>query len=109
MRRTAVNAAGVRVTGGNVVYQRIAAFEREKAVLQEAHRRRKNPLFLAGLVGPASIARFLVGRLSMPDIERAASRVMGVSCRLILTHHAEIGTDIDRPEDLRRAREILRP
>lgn len=109
MRRTAINAGGTRVTGGNAVYQRVAAFERERAVLQEAHRRRKNPLFLAGLIGPLTIARLVIGRLSIPDIERAASRAMGVSCRVILTAHAEIGTDIDRPEDLRRAREILRP
>ena len=109
MKRTAINAEGTRVTGGNAVYQRVAAYERERAFLQEAHRRRKNPLFLAGLIGPPTIARLVIGRLSISDIERAASRAMGVSCRVILSPHAEIGTDIDRPEDLRRAREILRP
>jgi len=108
MRRTSVRLDGERVTGGNVVLQRIAAFPRQAEALKEAYRRRKAPGYLVRLIGPANVLRFLLGRLRRTDIEAGASRVLGVACRLILSDYPELGTDVDRPEDLLLARKLLR-
>jgi GTP:adenosylcobinamide-phosphate guanylyltransferase len=109
MRRTYIRASNRSVTGGNVVLQRLSTYDQQAATLREAYRRRKSPLFLARLIGAGSVLRLMTGRLTNEDIERGASRLMGVRCRLIVTPHADLGTDVDRPEDLRLAREMLRP
>ncbi|MFN3648689.1 MAG: NTP transferase domain-containing protein [Armatimonadota bacterium] len=109
MRRTYFHDPETVVTGGNVVFQRVEAFPKQAALLEEAHRRRKNPLFLVRLIGPGNLLKFLLKRLTLADIDRAASSRMGVQCRLVVTPHASLGTDVDRPDDLRHARGILRP
>ena len=107
MRRTWLHTPDFTVTGGNMVFQRVSAFARQAETLRRAYRSRKNPVFLAKLIGPGNVLKLLRRRLTLADIEAAASRVMGSRCRLIVTPYAEVGTDIDRPEDLRLAREIL--
>lgn len=109
LKRTYLRIGRDALTGGNVAFQRIEAFEREAALLREAYARRKNPLFLAGLIGPGNVLKFLQRRLTPEDIGRAATRIMGTECRLIVTPHAELGTDVDRPEDLSAARRLLFP
>lgn len=107
MKRTWLRTPQGYVTGGNVVLQRLAAAEREMDVLRRAYRARKNPLFLAGLIGTRNVAKFAVGRLTLQDIEQSVSRILGVRCRLVLTPHADLATDVDRPEDLIQARVLL--
>jgi len=109
LRRTYLKTTSGTVTGGNVVVQRASTFARQADVLRRAHRRRKNPLFLAGLIGGRNVLKFLAGRLAIEDIEKSASRLMDVTCRLIVTDHAELGTDVDRPSDLAAARSLLQP
>jgi GTP:adenosylcobinamide-phosphate guanylyltransferase len=106
-RRTTVRVAGRRLTGGNVVLQRAAAFPRQAAAIAEAYRRRKNPFYLARLIGPASVVKLALGRLTQADIERGASRVMHADCRILITEYAELGTDVDKPADLDLARRYL--
>lgn len=109
MRRTYVNLAEGRYTGGNLVYQRTSAYEKQALFLREAYRRRKNPLFMVRLIGPLNVLKFVAGRLSLGDIGAAASRLMGTRCRLVVSPYAEVGTDVDRPEDLAPARQRLSP
>lgn len=107
MKRTYLRAVGGSLTGGNVVFQRIATYDRQSELLREAYRRRKSPAFLARLIGLGNLVKFAFDRLTVGDIERAASRLMEVRTRLIVTPHAELGTDVDRPEDLALARKFL--
>ncbi|HEU4754350.1 MAG TPA: nucleotidyltransferase family protein, partial [Armatimonadota bacterium] len=108
MRRTALQTPAGAFTGGNVVFQRVAAVERQLETLRSAHRSRKNPLFLARLIGPGNLLRFVARRLTLEQIGAAASRVMGVDCRLVVSPYAELGADVDKPDDLRIARRLLR-
>jgi hypothetical protein len=78
-------------------------------VVREAYKSRKNPLFLASLIGLRNVGKFLMGKLTPADIEKAASRMMGTQCRLMITGHAELGSDVDKPDDLRLARKRLFP
>lgn len=109
MRRTYLYSADGTFTGGNLVLQRVSAFEREAELVSEAYRARKNPLFLARLIGPSNLLKFALRRLRLRDIELAAGRIMGVQCRLVVTPHADLGTDVDKPDDLRLARTLLKP
>jgi 2-phospho-L-lactate guanylyltransferase (CobY/MobA/RfbA family) len=107
MKRTYLRSNCGRVTGGNAVVQRISTFDRQAELLREAYRRRKSPLFLARMIGVRNVVKFLFGQLSLQDIEKAASRLMGVRCVLLPTPHAGLGTDVDRPEDILLARRLL--
>lgn len=109
MKRTYVRISSETVTGGNAVFQRLSSFPQMAEAIREAYLRRKNPLYLARLIGPGNVVRLATGRLRREQIEQGASRLMGVQCRLIVTPFAEIGTDVDRPSDLRLARQLLRP
>ena len=107
MKRTYLPTPSGKFTGGNMVVTRVAAFSRAAALVREAYPRRKNPAYLVQLIGPANLLKLLLQRICLKDIEASASRRMGIECRLVVTDHAELGTDVDRPEDLRLARQLL--
>jgi 2-phospho-L-lactate guanylyltransferase (CobY/MobA/RfbA family) len=109
MKRTYLHTPQGSVTGGNVVVQRVSTYERQAETLREAYAARKNPVFLARLIGLGNVVKLLARRLTLRDIEQATGRIMGVKVRLVVSSHADLGTDVDRPEDLRLARERLRP
>ena len=106
MRRTYVPIGKEAYTAGNLVFQRSATYAKQAALLREAYRRRKNPLFMARLIGVRNVVKFLARRLSLDDINAAASKLLGVRCRIVVSEFAEIGTDVDRPEDLLVARRM---
>lgn len=109
MRRTYLRTRSGAYTGGNIVVQRVSAFDKEAAMLREAYARRKNPAFLARLIGWRNVFKLLTRSLELEDISAAASRLMGVRCRLVVTPWAELGSDVDKPDDLALARKLLRP
>lgn len=109
MRRTYLHTQSGSFTGGNVVLQRVSAFPRQADMVREAYLRRKSPAFLARLIGWQNLLKFFLRRLTPKDIEESASRLLGVQCRLIVTPWAELGTDIDKPDDLVLARQLLNP
>jgi hypothetical protein len=78
-------------------------------LVRVAFESRKNPLFLARLIGLGNVAKFLARKLTPEDIEKAVSRMMGTRCRLLITGHAELGSDVDKPNDLVLARKWLFP
>jgi molybdopterin-guanine dinucleotide biosynthesis protein A len=107
MRRTYLRTRDNAYTGGNVVLQRVSVFDRQAATLREARRRRKSPAFLAKLIGWGNLFKLLTRRLELEDISEAASRLLGVQCKLVVTPWAELGSDVDKPEDLLLARSLL--
>ncbi len=107
MKRTWLKTPIGVLTGGNVVLQRTAMFETEAEMIQRAYLQRKNPMFLAQLIGPGNVLKWAMGRLRVEDIEAGASRVLGARCRLLVTPYAELGTDVDRPEDILLARQLI--
>ena len=94
-------------TGGNLFLldpALIAQFlPRLRAVLDA----RKQPLKLAGIVGPGLIVKMLLGQLGIPELERRVSRILGVQARALITPHAAVGTDVDKDADLSLAEQHL--
>ena len=108
-KRTYLHTLHGAYTGGNVVLQRISAFEREAEMVREAYLRRKNPAFLTRLIGWKNMAKFVTRRLTLEDIGASTSRLMGVRCGIVVSPWAELGTDVDKPDDLVLARRLLQP
>jgi GTP:adenosylcobinamide-phosphate guanylyltransferase len=61
---------------------------------------RKNVLRLAGMFGLGALVKLLLGQLTVAELERTVSRILGVPAKALVSEYAEIGFDVDKPEDL---------
>ncbi len=65
---------------------------------------RKNPLRQAALVGYDTLLGLLLHRLSLRGAERKISRRLGINGRVQLSPYAELGMDVDTPQQLETLR-----
>ncbi len=61
---------------------------------------RKNPLKLATLLGWNLILRYVLGILSVEEIEKRASEIIKCKVKGLLSPYPEIAMDVDKPSDL---------
>ena len=114
MKRTAIRLAEGRFTLGNVMLVHPRFLVQHQETIAEAYAARKSPSQLARLLGVGLLARLLgaqfllPGLLSVEALEAAVSRVLGGAQAVgICSAYAEIGTDVDKPEDIAAAWRIL--
>lgn len=105
--RTYVTLSDGTFTGGNLFYVNPSIFERCIPVLRHVIDNRKNPLKLASLLGPGLIFAFLFKYLNIEMVEKKASEMLNITAKAIISDYAEIGNDVDKPEDLIMAKKIL--
>ncbi len=73
----------------------------------ELSKNRKNLFALASLLGVGKIIKYILGILTIKEIESRLLEIMGCSGRGMETSFAEAGFNVDVPEDLEIARKIL--
>jgi len=71
----------------------------------EAHR--KKPWRMVAAVGPLTLIRFVLRRLTLADALARLSDIVGIKVAATDMPFAEAAIDVDKPEDLRLANEIL--
>lgn len=106
-RRTYARLVEGTFTGGNVFLIHAAALEPVLTVVERLYAIRKSPLRLAQFLGLGFVVRLLFGRLSIRELERFISEKLGIVGKAIITEAAEIGFDVDRPDDLHLALQFL--
>ena len=67
---------------------------------REIFARRKSPLKLCNWLGWGFLIKLLCHRLTVADAETRTSALLEMRCKAIITRHACIGMDIDKPSDL---------
>lgn len=106
-RRTYVTLKDNTYTGGNLFLVKGEAvdilLERGAKLLEL----RKNPLALGRQVGFDFILRFLLHLATVAEAEKRFSNLLGIKGKAIETAYAEIGVDVDKPEDVTLAKMIL--
>ena len=113
MRRTTLKVREGTFTGGNVMLLNPRIVIEHRGTILRAYAARKRPLQLGRMLGWGLLARialaqaFRPGILSVPMLEAAVSRVLGCRATAVVTELAEIGTDVDKPEDVAAARALL--
>ncbi|GAA3998144.1 nucleotidyltransferase family protein [Deinococcus rubellus] len=107
VKRTYARLKDGTFTGGNLFLLDPALIGKFLPRLRAVLDARKQPLKLAGIVGPAFIVKMLLGQLKIAELEARISRILGVEARALITPHAAVGTDIDKPGDLALAAEVL--
>lgn len=68
---------------------------------------RKNPLRLASIFGPTVLARYAAGRLTLVDVQRRATQLLGAPAAAAICTHAEIAINVDRPSDAALAERLV--
>lgn len=99
-RRTYARLREGPFTGGNLMLIKPSFVPVLLPFVDRAYRGRKNPLALASLIGFGTLLKFLTGHLSIPDLERSLSRRLGGELRAVISPHACLGADADKPEHL---------
>lgn len=111
VRRTYVRLRDGAYTGGNLFLVRpevlVGSADGGDDLLARMVRWRKAPWRMAVALGPALVWGAVVGRWDLARVEREAARRLGVRGRAVVTEHAEVGVDVDKPSDLALCREVL--
>jgi molybdopterin-guanine dinucleotide biosynthesis protein A len=94
--------------GGGCVALRPRVLPGLEGLLGRLGRARKNPLRLAAIFGPAVLARYAFGRLTVADAERRGSELLGAPVRAAVCAHPEIAVNVDRASDVELAERELR-
>jgi molybdopterin-guanine dinucleotide biosynthesis protein A len=99
-RRTFVRLRQGRFTGGNLMLLRPSLVGPLLDLIDSVYRARKNPLALAGLVGPRTLLALLLGRADLRELERIVSGRLGGIARAVVCSDACLAADVDRIEHL---------
>jgi molybdopterin-guanine dinucleotide biosynthesis protein A len=79
------------------------AVARNRATIERVFAARKNPIAMASILGLSFIVRFLIGRLTVSQIEQRCLEILGCTGKGIYKCSPELALDIDRPVDYRYA------
>lgn len=75
--------------------------------LEQVFAHRKSPLRTARMLGPICAAKFLTRRLCVEDIERRVCHLLGINGTALRGCPPELAYDVDLPEELAYARQLL--
>ena len=115
MKRTAIKLREGKLTLGNLFLVNPRFLIAHQETIMQAYAARKSPFQVGRLLGWGLLARFLGAQtlspalLSVAQLEAGVGRLIGGGCRAagIRSAFPEIGTDIDKPDDVALARQIL--
>jgi hypothetical protein len=60
---------------------------------------------MSQMLGIKIIIKFIIRRLSIKDVEKKISNMIGHNCKALIVEHPEIGFDVDKPSDLKMMKE----
>ena len=106
VRHTWARLAEGTFCGTGLVGLRPQVAERMQAALRDMTQARKNPLRLAAALGLSTILAFVLRRLTVPQAEAAARRLLGVDCAGVESPYAETAFNVDSPDMLLEARRL---
>lgn len=94
-------------TGGNMMLVAKRVIPRGQQKAREIFARRKSPLKLCNWLGWSFIVRLLLHSLTVAGAEKRTTELLEMNCKAVITRHAGVGMDIDKPADLKLAARYL--
>lgn len=94
-------------TGGNALMASPEAIANSRWIMDEVIFKRKQPWKIFRLLGLKFIIKFLTKQLTLQEIEKRASGILGYKGILIISPYPELGTDVDKPSDLALATRLI--
>jgi GTP:adenosylcobinamide-phosphate guanylyltransferase len=108
VKRTYVRVKEGVFTGGNIFLVRTEAAILSLPKTKEFIAMRKKPLKLVAMLGITFVLRFITKTLTIRAAEERVSKILGLRGKAVISPYAEIGVDVDKPEDLMLAQEALK-
>lgn len=103
-KRTYVRFREGTFTGGNLFLVNPAIVPQCMRVAERIIDNRKNPFKLCCLLGWTFVINFILGRLSLPEVEKRVAELLGITGAVIQSCYPEVGIDVDKPSDLELVR-----
>ncbi|MGE5582122.1 MAG: NTP transferase domain-containing protein [Bacillota bacterium] len=107
VQRTYVKLKEGTFTGGNLVLLSPRFVKDNRDLLIKAASLRKKPLQLGRMLGWRCLYRFLLGKLTIPEIEERVAKIFNINAVGVVSPYPEVGIDVDKPSDLKLAKEVL--
>jgi GTP:adenosylcobinamide-phosphate guanylyltransferase len=98
-----ITLAGERVVNGGVFSIPDESIDRLAGVATRFFAARKQPWRMAGFISPFVLLHFLLGRLSIGELERLAQRVLAVPSKAVRNTAPELAYDVDTEAEYRYA------
>jgi GTP:adenosylcobinamide-phosphate guanylyltransferase len=97
-----------RFCGGGLLAIAPKNFSSLKKFAEEATQKRKNIFALAKIFGVSFLLKLLLGRLSIQEVEKRASQLLGFPAKGILSPYPEVAFNIDDPKTLKLGLNFLK-
>lgn len=107
VKRTYVKIKDGTFTGGNIFLVRAGVLKTAIYKAESFLTNRKKPWKLAHMLGISFIIKFLLGSLTIAELEKRVSGIFGAKAQAIKSPYPEIGTDVDKKSDLMFAKTVL--
>ena len=105
--RTFVKLIDGPVTGGNMMLMNPTLVERNADIGTRIFDTRKSAVKMARVIGFKFVAKLVLGRLEVEEVEEKIGQLLGGRGAAVYTSHASIGADVDKPEDVLVAERVL--
>lgn len=99
IKRTCVKLCEGNFTGGNLFIINPSVVADCEGKVQQFIDYRKSPIHLSRILGVKFVIKFLLNRLSIPELEKKVSQVLGIRGKAVVTMYPEIGVDVDKASD----------
>lgn len=93
--------------GGNIIFFKPEVFFQNKELIQELFNNRKNNWKNAKILGLKFILKFLFKTLTMEEIEKRVTDILGYNSVAVMVSYPEIMIDLDKLSDLKLIRNCL--
>lgn len=107
VHRTYVRIKDGTFTGGNIVLVRTGIVKKVIGQAEDFLAYRKKPWMLAKILGISFVIKFVMGILTIKELETRVSGLFGIKARAVISTYPEIGTDVDKQSDLELAEKAL--
>jgi len=87
-------------TGGNMILLNPKVLDRCIPKAKDMINYRKNPMKMSRVLGVSFLLKLSMGILTIGSVEKRVEKLLGIKPKAIITQYAEIGNDVDKPEDI---------
>jgi len=105
VERTYVHLKEGVFTGGNMVLVSPDIIQGPLDWYDKILNLRKKPFKMSQMLGFKFIIKFIFRRLSVKEVEKRISNIIGHKCKALIIEYPEIGFDVDKPSDLKMMKE----
>jgi len=93
--------------GGNITFFKPDVFFQNKKLIKELFENRKSTWKYAKILGLKFILKFLFKTLTLEEIEKRITNIIGYNSIAVMVSYPEIMIDLDKPSDLKLIRKCI--